>query len=182
MFSEPKADKIVDDPKVFFKREENTKFSNVFCNNTDIREAIDKLSKNAAAGPDGIPAILIKEAKDELSIPLSIIWQKSLQTGEIPNIFKKAHITPILKPGAPRSHQSTYRPVSLTSHLVKTFERVLKSSLQNFLEVTMAFNENQHGFRSQRSCLSQLPKHYDDIIKAMEEGGNIDKIYLDLTK
>ena len=133
-------------------------------------------------GPDGIPAILLKEAKDELSIPLAIIWQKFFKTGEIPDIFKKAHITPILKPGAPRSHQSSYRPVSLTSHLVKTFERVVKSALQNFMEVTMAFNDNQHGFRSQRSCLSQLLKHYNDIIKAMEEGGNIDTIYLDLVK
>ena len=90
-----------------------------------------------------------KEAEDELSISLAIIWQKSLQTGEIPNVFKKAHITPILKPGAPRSHQSSYRPVSLTSHLVKTFERVVKSKLQNFMQVTMAFNDKQHGFRSQ---------------------------------
>ena len=72
--------------------------------------------------------------------------------------------------------------MSLTSHLVKTFERVLKSALQNFMEVTMAFNDNQHGFRSQRSCLSQLLKHYDDLIKAMEEGGNIDTRYLDLVK
>ena len=77
MYSEAKKEKVVDDPKEFFKRNEHKKFSNIFFNHTDITEAIDKLIKNASAGPDGIPAILLKEGKDELSIPLAIIWQKS---------------------------------------------------------------------------------------------------------
>ena len=29
----------------------------------DVREAIDKLSVNAAAGPDGVPAILLKSVR-----------------------------------------------------------------------------------------------------------------------
>ena len=93
-----------------------------------------------------------------------------------------AFITPVLKPGAPKSEASSYRPVSLTSHLVKTFERVLKRVLQNHLEITLAFNDNQHGFRSKRSCLSQLLSHYNEILKGMEEGGNIDTVYLDFSK
>ena len=47
VFTEPREDKAVGDPEEFLKRNENTKFSNVFFNHTDIREAIDKLSKNA---------------------------------------------------------------------------------------------------------------------------------------
>ena len=88
----------------------------------------------------------------------------------------------MLKPGAPKSEASSHRPVSLTSHLVKTFERVLKRVLQNHLEITLAFNDNQHGFRSKRSCLSQLLSHYNEILKGMEEGGNIDTVYLDFSK
>ena len=93
-----------------------------------------------------------------------------------------AFITPVLKPGAPKSEASSYRPVSLTSHLVKTFERVLKRVLQNHLEITLAFNDNQHGCRSKRSCLSQLLSHYNEILKGMEEAGNIDTVYLDFSK
>ena len=66
----------------------------------DVREAIDKLSINAAPGPDGIPAILLKKRKESLSIPLTILWQASLKSGEIPDIFKLAFVTPIHKTGS----------------------------------------------------------------------------------
>ena len=155
---------------------------NIYFTYMDVCEAIDKLSVNAAAGPDGVPAILLKKCKDVLSHPLACMWQKSLISGEIPDIFKLAFITPIHKTGSSRSSPENYRPVSLTSHLVKTFERVLKKSLQNFLEVTLALADEQHGFRQKRSCLSQLLRHYDDILKGMEEGHNVDTIFLDFSK
>ena len=182
VFSNPRPEMIVEDPKEFFKTSENTKIYNVHFTYMDVRDAIDELSVNASAGPDGMPAILLKEARDNLSEPLTILWTESLRTGEIPEIFKMAFITPVLKPGAPKSEAASYRPVSLTSHLIKTFERVLKKVLQNHLEVTLAFNDNQHGFRSKRSCLSQLLSHYNEILKGMEEGGNIDTVYLDFSK
>ena len=70
----------------------------------------------------------------------------------------------------------------MTSHLVKTFERVLKKSIQNFLEVTLALADEQHGFRQRRSCLSQLLNHYDEILKGLEEGHNVDTIFLNFSK
>ena len=182
VFSKPNNDNKVNDPKNFFKTNENTMISNIHFDYMDVRDAIDQLSVNAAAGPDGVPAILLKEARDNLSEPLTLIWTNSLNTGEIPEIFKMAFITPVLKPGAPKSETSSYRPVSLTSHLIKTFERVLKKVLQNHLEVTLALNDQQHGFRSRRSCLSQLLSHYNEILKGMEEGGNVDTVYLDFSK
>ena len=43
-------------------------------------------------------------------------------------------------------------------------------------------NPNQHGFRSGFSCLSQLLQHFDHVKKLLEEGQNIDVIYLDFEK
>ena len=43
-------------------------------------------------------------------------------------------------------------------------------------------NPNQHGFRSQRSCLSQLLEYHDEILSNLEEGNNVDSIYLDFSK
>ncbi len=51
-----------------------------------------------------------------------------------------------------------------------------------FLESTNGFNKNQHGFRSGRSCLTQLLAHYDNVISLLEEGQNVDVIYLDFAK
>ena len=44
------------------------------------------------------------------------------------------------------------------------------------------FNENQHGFRSGRSCLSQLLEHFDTILNIIEDNSNADVIYLDFAK
>ena len=43
-------------------------------------------------------------------------------------------------------------------------------------------NDNQHGFRGGRSCLSELLEHYDTLLSYLEEGFNVDVIYLDFAK
>ena len=145
VFTKTREENNINDIADFFKETPNSnKMENATFNYTDVREAIDKLSVNASAGPDGIPAILLKRCKEVLSHPLTTLWQKSLGTGEIPDIFRLAFVTPIHKPGSSRASAENYRPVSLTSHLVKTFERVIKKCLQNFLEVTLALADEQH--------------------------------------
>ena len=75
-----------------------------------------------------------------------------------------------------------YRPVSWTSHIIKLYEKVIRTQLIDFLENNSLLNSGQHGFRSGRSCLTQLIDHYDYIMKQMERGKNVDVIYLDFAK
>ena len=183
VFTEPKEDSKIKDPEDFFQTtSSDDPIRTLFFNYQDVREAIEKLSSSAAAGPDGIPAILLLKCKETLSEPLELIFNKSLKTGEIPEIFKMAHITPAQKPRKLRNQAENYRPVSLTSHLIKTFERVIKKRLQTHLESTNKFNKSQHGFRSNRSTLSQLLSHYDEVLRGIEQGHNVDTIYLDFSK
>ena len=44
------------------------------------------------------------------------------------------------------------------------------------------FNQNQHGFRTGRSCLSQLFEHYSIILNILDKGANADVVYLDFSK
>ena len=67
--------------------------------------------------------------------------------------------------------------MSLTSHVVKALERVLRRRIVAHLEAQNLMDPDQHGSRSKRSCLSQLLEHHDEILKMMEEGGNVDVIY-----
>ena len=46
----------------------------------------------------------------------------------------------------------------------------------------LKFNNNQHGFRNGRSCISQLLNHYNKILENLEKGHEIDVIYLDFAK
>ena len=147
----------------------------------DIIEAISTLTPNAAPGPDGFPAVLLKNCKEELAKPISIFWRSSLDLGEIEEIHKRNHITPISK-GGNQGEPSNYRPVSLTSHLTKIFEKVIRKKLVKYLNDNNLFNPTQHGFRQGRSCLSQLLSHYDSILSKLEEGKEVDVIYLDFSK
>ena len=74
-------------------------------------------------GPDGIHNIVLLEAWEEMALPLTIIFKRSLRTSEVPEDWRTANVTPVHKGGS-RGSPKNYRPVALTSHLTKVFERV----------------------------------------------------------
>ena len=154
---------------------------NVPFDEDDIIEAIDEIPTTAAAGPDRFPALLLKNCKHSLSKPLFQIWRRSLDLGEIPQLLKTANVIPIHK-GKSQGIPANYRPVALTSHLIKLFEKVIRKYIVSFMEENELFNPGQHGFRLGRSCLSQLIAHYDHITQLLEKGQNVDVIYLDFAK
>ena len=147
----------------------------------DITNQIKKLRKNAAAGPDNIPAILLKNCGGTIASPICQLWKQSLEEGCIPEILKTGIITPIFK-GGDRTKPQNYRPVSLTSHVIKLFENLIRTKIENHLIENGLFNENQHGFRKGRSCISQLLDHYNKIIEDLEKGHRNHVVYLDFAK
>ena len=157
------------------------KLLDIIFGENDIIEAIDDISPTAAAGPDGFPAILLKQCKEALSKPLFLLWRKFLDLGMTPESLKMGHIIPTHKGGS-NGVASHYRPVALTSHIIKIFEKIVRKNIVDFMERHDLFNNNQHGFRMGRSCLSQLLSHYDKILSLLEQGLNVDVIYLDFSK
>ena len=91
------------------------------------------------------------------------------------------YITPIFKKGD-RARAVNYRPISLTSHVIKIYERVLRKTMVNFIEDNNTLCDNQHGFRSGRSCLTQMLGHFDNIMLGLLNGHDTDAIYLDFAK
>ena len=78
--------------------------------------------------------MLLKTACKELSHPMFLIWRASLDQGVIPPDLLLVLISPVHKGGS-RGMPANYRPVALTSHLTKVFERVVRRLLVNHLEV-----------------------------------------------
>ena len=110
------------------------------------------------------------------------IFHHSLEKGEIPAILKIGFICPMLKPNNRREHAVSWRPISLTSHVMKTMERVIRRRIVNHLELNNLMNKEQHGSRTKKSCLSKLLEHHDEILRMLENGGNVDVIYTDFEK
>ena len=146
-----------------------------------VEDAIDELDENSTAGPDGIPAIFLKKTKKAISKPLALLLRKSIDEGAILEIFKMAYVTPIHKGGS-RQKPEQYRLVSLTSHIMKIFERVIKKEIMKHLAENELFNKGQHGFVPGRSTQTQLLSHFNDIFDTLAEGKRLDTVYLDFAK
>ena len=148
---------------------------------TDIEEAIDEMDQYAACGDQDVPAKVLKECKSTLSYPIALIWKESLVKGSIPSCYKSQLITPVHKKGS-KALPANYRPVSLTSHIIKIFERVMRTKIVHHLESNKLLCKHQHGFRKGRSCLTQLLKHVDNILQNLLNDADTDVIYLDFAK
>ena len=156
-------------------------FSNISISEDDVVQAINLISANSAPGPDKIPANLLKECKNELAAPLAILWTKSMESSKIPASLLKQTIIPIYKKNN-KSLPQNYRPISLTSHIIKIYERILRARLIKHLETNKLISKHQHGFREFRSTLTQLLQHIDSILEILESSGNADILYLDMAK
>ena len=141
-----------------------------------VRELIDGLREYAAPGPDGFPPILLKLLRDEISVPLAILFRKSINDGEIPDDWRDAHITAIHKKG------SKADPVSLTSVVGKLMERMVKKEIDLYVEKNGLMAYSQHGFRAGRSPQTNLIEFLDGTTKWHDEGKSFDVVYLDFSK
>ena len=183
VFSEPKSTFQIDDPDKFFLEYDiqGPSFTDIDLTPEDFVAAIDEMPMHSTPGPDAWSSIFIKNCKTSISIPLCLIWKKSVDEGFIPNDKLMTDICPLLK-GGNKALAKNYRPIALTSHLIKIFERVLRKKLMLYMESNNFFNPDQHGFRTGRSCLSQLLDHLDHVLNAMEDKKNFDVIYTDFAK
>ncbi|KAK3103021.1 hypothetical protein FSP39_015814 [Pinctada imbricata] len=146
-----------------------------------VRKLLQNVKPHKATGPDSIPARLLKELSDQLAPALTRIYRESLTTGELPDDWKMAHIVPIFKKGD-KSKASNYRPVSLTSICSKLMEHILHSNIITHLEQHSILTDTQHGFRSRRSCETQLIYTVHELARNLSEGKQIDAILLDFSK
>ena len=100
-----------------------------------------------------------------------ILFKQSISSGVIDPSLKRAAIVP-----------SNYRPISLTSVIIKVLERIIRKQIVAFLISKGYLNPTQHGFREGRSCLSALLNVFDDIMHLMSGGNTVDTVYLDFMK
>ena len=114
-------------------------------------------------------------------MPLSILFNKSLELGKISLEWKNANVVAIFKKGT-KSNPGNYRPVSLTCVTCKILESVIRDAIVEHMNDYNLYSDCQHGFRKRRSCVTQLLHVMEDLSLLVENGCDIDVIYFDFRK
>ena len=128
-----------------------------------------------------MPARLLKTLSKEIAPAVTAIFRQSIASGELPNDWKKAWITPVYKKGN-CNDPANYRPVSLTCIVCKLLEHVLCTHIRAHLDRHGILTPIQHGFRSGHSTESQLLLTTHELLKERDAGKQVDVVILDFSK
>ena len=147
-----------------------------------VFKLLDKIDVSKASGPDCIPGRILQNLARQLAPVLHFIFEQSLNTGDLPAEWTLANVASIFKKGS-KLQAVNYRPVSLTCISCKLFEHIVCKHILGHLEDQEILTDLQHGFRSGRSCETQLITTFHDIASAYnKKGSQIDIAVLDFSK
>ena len=79
----------------------------------------------------------------------------------------------------PRHSSGNYRPVSLTSHICKVLESMIRDVILNHFKEFILINRLQHGFVKNGSCLTNLLEFLEVVVNCIDQGLPVDVMYLD---
>ena len=145
----------------------------------DVFNSLNSLAANTGPGTDAIPSTFFKSCNFIMSRILWLIFNKSLNSGVFPDVWKLSIVTPIFKSGD-RSLVSNYRPICKQSIMPKLFENIIAKKLSSLLKNVII--EEQHGFMAGRSVSTNLLLYHDYLCSAVEDGAQVDSIYTDFKK
>lgn len=146
-----------------------------------ITAILKDLKSDKSPGLDKVHPAFLKNLCVELAVPLKLIFDQSLTSGEIPEGWKKARVCPIHKKGD-KSLANNYRPVSLTSIVCKVMEKLVRKHIMEHLAINKILTDCQYGFIPGRSISIQLLRLLDEWTEYLEKGESVDCVYLDLRK
>ena len=125
-----------------------------------------KVCNKKSAGPDGLPAILLKKCSAELTAAWCPVFQQSLDTYTVPALWKKSRIIPVPKVSCPSGNKD-FRPVALTCGVMKCFEGVIVNFLKS--EVAPSLDPLQFAYREGRSTEDAVVSVTHLITKHLED-------------
>ena len=146
-----------------------------------VKDKLKELDPKKAQGPDKIASKVLKELCEEISGPLCLLYNKSLEEGTLPKEWKSAEVTALFKKGS-KSDPGNYRPVSLTCVTCKVLESLVRDVIVSYFTDNKLFVDCQHGFRKRRSCVTQLLEVMEDLTALIDLGKDVDIVYCDFRK
>ena len=130
---------------------------------------------------DPIPTSLLKECTLELMPFIAKVVNLSIETGKMPNTFKHAVITPLLKKKGLKLIYKNFRRVSGLPFLSKVIEKVISKQLSEHVTASKLNEQNQSAYRNQHSTETALLKIMNDLLLIAENQQVALMAFLDLS-
>ena len=147
----------------------------------ELQNEIINLNPNKSPGHDGVSVKIIQSVTNEISEPLSHIFNLTFINGNIPDNLKKALITPVFKMNENNEFKN-YRPISALTCFSKLLEKLMYERLIKFIEKNKILTPHQYGFRENRSTELAIIELTNRLTKAIDNGEFTVGIFLDVFK
>ena len=96
----------------------------------EVKEQLGNVRVDKVPGPDNMHSKVLMEVAEQVSEMLTDIFKSSLESGQVPEDWRGANVTPLSKKGS-REELGNSRPVSLTSVVRKVLETIIKDQMRN---------------------------------------------------
>ena len=121
----------------------------------EVLKTVKKFKKKKSNDPHGLSMEILMQVIPNIVKPLTYICNKSFLEGCFPDSMKISRIVPIFKAGD-KSSLNNYRPISILPQFSKLLEKLFENRLLSFVEKNNVLNDNQYGFRQNRSTTIAL--------------------------
>ena len=149
----------------------------------EVANVLKSLPNKLSTGSDGILYQLLKEAGPGIVGPLTTLFNRSISLGQVPDEWKHAIVSPIYKGGRKdRRNPTNYRPISLTSCVAQTMEKLLHCQVLEYLQTNGLLYEHQAGFLPNHSTVTQLCFLTHKRQMTLDKGHHVQPTFLDLSK
>ena len=112
---------------------------------------------------------------------LAVLFNTSVETGQFPDSWKVARVTPIFKDGE-KTNKSTYRPISVLPVISRLFEKLVTDQPYKHMNENGQFSNDQSGFLRLRSTVTCLLKNTEDWHNGLDLGELVGLVFIDLKK
>lgn len=146
----------------------------------EINKLISDLDDDKACGPDNVTNKMLKLLSPDISHILAPIFNKIIDSGHFPKIWKNGIVSVIYKKDI-KTDPNNYRPITLLSSISKLYERVVYNSILVHLRFRNLIYKNQSGFLPGNSTMDQLLTITSLIHDNFELRRDVRSIFLDIT-
>ena len=147
----------------------------------EVTHIVMNTKNNKACGPDGIYNEHLKTTLPVLVTPLTVLLNKCLIHGAVPDKWKKSTVIMLYKGKGNTTDPNAYRGIALENTLLKVLTTLMCKRLNTIIEEKLP--DSQFGFRRGRSTTQAVQCLQSDIETATENrGGKLHAIFVDYTK